>query len=317
MKRNILLAALIVGGIVFGQVVLAQGTVIGISPITFELTGNPGDVIINQLKVYNPSDNTSVGIGMEVEDIAPRGEMGQVVVEPAETETYSLARWVKVEPEEFILKPKEQKFITFTLSIPENAEPGGHYGTILAGTRIVAGPGVTGATIAQRVGALVLLSVSGEIIEELIVKDFSAPRYSEYGPIPFTIRFENKGTIHVKPRGFVTITNWLGNKVADVEFPQRNVLPNAVRKIEIPWGQKWFWPGKYTATLNGSYGILNIPFAPAVITFWAFPWKVGLVVWVVIVLFILSRRRWIAAFKILIRGEKALRYQQQTMSNKQ
>lgn len=298
---------LVIGGMILGQSILAQGVTIGISPITFELSGDPGDIIINQLKVYNGSDESTVGIKIEVEDIAPRGEIGHVVVEPAETETYSLASWVKVEPEEFTLEPKAQRFVTFTLSVPKNAEPGGHYGTILATTRSVVGPGRTGTTLAQRIGALVLLSVSGELEEELIVNDFFAPRYSEYGPIPFTIRFENKGTIHVKPRGFVTITDWFGNKVADVEFPQRNVLPNAVRRIDASWDRKWIWGGKYTATLNGSYGIANTPFSTAVITFWAFPWKAGVVIWIFIVLLILSRRRWMVAVKILIKGEKALK----------
>jgi len=307
MKRDILLTALFCWAMLLGQGVLAQGINIGISPITFEFNSNPGDILINQLKVYNASADSSVGIQIEIEDIAPRGEIGHVVVEPAETETYSLASWVKVEPEEFTLKPRAQRFVTFTISVPENAEPGGHYGTILASTRSVAGPGMTGTTIAQRIGALVLLSVAGETKEELLVKDFSAPRYSEYGPIPFTIRFENQGTIHVKPRGFVTITDWFGNKVADVEFPQRNVLPNAVRRIETSWNKKWLWGGKYTATLNGSHGISNTPFSTAVITFWAFPWKAGVVIWAAIVLIILSKRRWIAAFKILLRGEKALK----------
>ncbi|KPJ71220.1 hypothetical protein AMJ50_02885 [Parcubacteria bacterium DG_74_3] len=307
MKRETLLAMLVVGGIILGQGILAQGVKIGISPTTFELTSNPGDLIINQLKVYNASEDSSIGIIIEIEDIAPRGEIGHVVVEPAETETYSLARWVKVEPKEFTLEPKSQQFVTFTISVPENAEPGGHYGTILATTRFITGPEMTGTTIAQRIGALVLLSVSGEVNEELVVKDFSAPDYSEYGPISFLIRFENKGTIHVKPRGFVTITDWLGNKVADVEFPQRNVLPNAVRKIEVSWDKKWLWAGKYTATLNGSYGMANTPFSTAVITFWAFPWKAGLVIWAFVVLLILSRKRWIAAFKILLKGEKAMK----------
>lgn len=298
---------LVVGGIILGQGVLAQGAAIAISPATFELTANPGDIIINQLKVYNPSDSASVGVEMQIEDIAPTGEIGHVVVEPAETETYSLARWVYVEPKEFVLEARAQKFVTFTISVPESAEPGGHYGTVLATTRSIIGPEMTGTIIAQRIGSLVLLSVSGELTEELIVKDFSAPRYSEYGPVPFIIKFENTGTVHVKPRGFVTITDWLGNKVADVEFPQRNVLPNAVRRLEVSWDKKWLWVGKYTATLNGNYGVSNTPFSTAVITFWAFPWKAGLVIWAFVALLILSRKRWMAAFKILLRGERALK----------
>ena len=241
---------LVVGVGIIGLFVInsanAQAAIgLGASPLTFELTANPGDVLINQLKVYNTGDSI-IGIKMEVEDFTVAGEIGHVKLEPAETETYSIARWISFEPGEFTLQPGEQKFVNFTISLPENAEPGGHYGAILAGTTAVVGGEFVGAAVAGRVGSLVLLSIAGEVKEEIIVKDFSCSNYSEYGPIPFTIRFENKGTIHVKPRGFVTVTNWLGKKVADVEFPQNNVLPNSVRKIETSWDEKWFWAGKYT-----------------------------------------------------------------------
>ena len=304
MRRIFLFGFLLIGGIVLLlQQVLAQGGIgITISPLVFEITGNPGEVIENQVKITNPSD-ASVGIKMTVEDIAPADEAGHVIVEPAETESYSVSKWVKTEPAEFTLEPKEGQWVKFIISIPANAEPGGHYGTVVAGGVVVAGGEVTGAAIAPRVGALVLLTVPGAMKESLTVKDFTAPPYSEYGPINFAIRFENTGTVHLKPRGLITITNWLGKKVADVPFPEKNVLPDAIRKIETSWDQKWLWAGKYTATLTGSYGISNTPFIPVVITFWAFPWKFGLAILIVIILLILIRKRLGAAFRVLIRGE--------------
>jgi len=306
MKKFIPVTILIIGGIIFGQTVFSQGGGVGISPLTFELTANPGDVIENQVKVYNPSDAT-VGIRMEVEDFTVEGEIGHVKIEPAGTETYSLTKWVKMEPMEFVLNPAEQRFVKFTINIPENAEPGGHYGSVLARTTAVIGGEYVGAAVAGRVGALVLLSVAGEVEENLTIKDFSAPRYSEYGPIPFTLRFENKGTVHVKPKGFVTVTNWFGRKVADIEIPQRNVLPDSIRVIDTALNKKWLWAGKYTATLTGSYGVSNTHLVPAVITFWAFPWKVGIIILAVLVFFILTRRRWLAAFKVLVRGERVVK----------
>ncbi|KPJ56953.1 hypothetical protein AMJ49_03510 [Parcubacteria bacterium DG_74_2] len=303
MKKNFLLI-LIFGGLILAPAIFAQVS-IGISPLVFEITGNPGDVIENQVKIYNPSDVT-ISIRMTVEDIAPTGEAGHVVVEPAETETYSIAKWTKSEPEEFVLKPKEEKWVKFTISIPENAEPGGHYGTIVAGSTQVVGGGITGAVIVPRVGTLVLLVVPGQMEESLIVKDLTAPKYSEYGPINFAIRFENEGTVHVKPKGQIVITNWLGKKVGSIPFPERNVLPEAIRKFEASWDKKWLWAGRYTATLTGSYGMNNLLLTPTVITFWAFPWKIGLVILAIIVFIILSRKRWLAAFKILIKGERVL-----------
>ena len=307
MKRWLCLSILVIGGLILAPNVSAQFS-LGIAPLTFEITANPGDIVENYLKVYNPSPDTSVQIEMVIEDIAPTGEAGHVIVEPAETETYSLARWIETEPKEFSLAPREEKFVKFTINIPENAEPGGHYGTVIAGAKLVAGPRATGAAILPRVGSLVLLTVPGVMREELIVKEFIAPNYSEFGPIPFTIRFENTGTVHVKPTGYITVTNWLGQKVANIEFPSHNVLPRAVRKFEASLPQKWLFAGRYTATLTGNYGLSNVSLTPTVITFWVFPWKFGLGIFLVllgiIIFFLKTGKRWKMAMKVLVKGER-------------
>ncbi|MCK4354833.1 hypothetical protein KAW43_00560 [Candidatus Parcubacteria bacterium] len=304
-KSLILIIGIGAAALIFTNDVFAQEKGIGISPLTFELTASSGDVLTNTLKVYNPTDST-IGIKIEVEDFTATGEMGQVIIEPAETETYSLAGWIRTEPETFILGSKEQKFVDFTINVPENAEPGGHYGSILASTAGVIGEKITGATVAQKVGALVLLTVSGEIREELIVKDFSCPSFLETGPVDFTIRFENRGTVHLRPRGFVVITDWRGKKAADIVFPQNNIMPGAVRKIEASWDKKWL-AGRYTAVLVGGYGTSNISFNSSVLTFWVFPWKLALIIFVALMMFIIffykTRKRWRLAMKILIKGE--------------
>ena len=305
-KSLILIIGIIGGLIIFNEVFAQEGRVgITISPLTFELTANPGDTITNIVKIYNPTDNI-ISIKMEVEDFKPVGETGQVIVEPEVEMTYSLKRWVKTTPTEFTLEPKEQKFVDFEISVPENAEPGGKYGSILASTTGMVGEGVTGAAVAQKVGALLLLTVAGPVQENLGIKEFSAPSFLEYGPVSFLMRFENTGTVHVRPRGFVTITNWQGKKVADVEFPQLNVIPGSIRKIETSWQNKWLF-GKYTAMLVGSYGTANLPFNPPVLVFWAFPWKIALGIFLVLLLIIAffykTRRRWQLALRILFKGE--------------
>ncbi len=280
---------------------------INISPLNFELTANPGDVILNKLKIYNPSGSTSIAIEMEVEDFTVVGETGTVKIEPAETETYSLAQWITVEPKNFILEPKEQKFVDFIINVPENAEPGGHYGSVLASRRGVMGEEITGAAVVHKVGSLVLLTVAGEVNESMIVKEFSTPGFTEYGPIEFKIRFENLGSIHVRPKGFIAITNWRDKKVIDIPFPQNNVIPGSVRKVEGSWNKEWLF-GKYTAILVGSYGMTNTPFEPSVLTFWVFPWKIMLGVLLILLLitfyFYKTRRRWRLALRILIKGEE-------------
>lgn len=309
-KKIILIFAIVfsvAGLFVFCDSAEAQeSTAISISPLTFELTANPGDFIENKIKINNPS-NSIIGIRMEAEDFKAVGELGQVVVAPEEEIRYSLKRWISVDPGEFTLGPKEQKFINFTISVPLDAEPGGKYGTILASTQgVISEEKVTGASIAQKVGALMLLTVSGDTKESLEVKSFSAPEFSENAPVPFEIRFRNAGTVHVRPKGFITITDWFGKKVKDIEFPQMNVMPGTTRLIEAKWESKNMLIGKYTATLVGSYGASNEPIDPPVIVFIVFPWKIASVAAVILALIAVitykSRKRLKLAAKILVKG---------------
>lgn len=280
---------------------------ITISPITFELTANPGDTISNKVKIYNPT-NRIISIKVEAEDFKAVGEEGKVVTtsETDEDTSYSLRKWIKLIPNEFTLEPGSEKIVDFIIKVPENAEPGGKYGSILAGiTSSVLEKG-SGASVVTKTGALVLLMVSGDLKEKIIVDDFSAPSFSEYGPVPFEIKFENKGTVHVKPRGFVVITDLFGRKVADIEFTQKNVIPGAIRKNEANWDTKWLF-GKYTAALVGNYGTGNIPFESSVITFWVLPWKLMLGVLTILLIFIIffikTKKRWRMALRILFKGE--------------
>ncbi|MFH1656960.1 MAG: hypothetical protein ABH919_00615 [bacterium] len=304
-KENILSIVLLIAGVFFSQAVFAQGISVGLSPLSFELTGNQGDIIENYVKIGNPDKDNVVTIKMVVEDIAPTGEQGHVTVEPADTQSYSLASWIKCEPEEFTLQPGAQQTVKFTITVPNNAEPGGHYGTVVAGATAVAGPATTGATIVPRVGTLILLTVPGEAKESLSIKEFSVDRdYFDQGPVSFTVKFENSGTVHLKPTASITIADLWGRKVKEIPLTQKNVLPGGVRTFEAVWNQKWLLGGKYVATLSGTYGRKNISLTSEVITFWAFPWKVALGILLALIFFILTRKRWLTAFKVLLKGEK-------------
>lgn len=269
----------------FGFFVFAQEnknqTGLSISPLRFEFSADPGDTIENVIKVTNPTKNT-VSVKMEVEDFTAMGEEGQVKVEEQKDHTYSLKRWVTTTPSEFTLAPNESKVVNFKIVVPKNAEPGGKYGSILATVTGVVTPEGTGASIQPKVGSLVLLSVSGKIVENLDIKEFSAPKFLDKGPVKFTLRFENKGTVHLRPRGIVSIYDIFGKKLADLEIPQQNVLPGAIRKVEVEWKKGWLFGFRYRAMFVGSYGSQNQPLS-ASLTFYAFPW-----IWAGIIILILA-----------------------------
>jgi len=280
----------------------AQSSAISISPLTFELTANPGDKFTNIVKVYNNGD-TPVNVTMEVHDFAPTGEEGKVTLATDEDYSYSLTKWVTVNQETFQIEPQSFRPVEFTVTLPPNAEPGGHYGTVLASVSGVTEG--TGAAISQKIGSLLLLQVAGTAKESLSIASMEAPEFSEYGPVIIASRFQNNGTVHLKPRGFILVQNMFGQETAKLNLDQKNVLPNSVRRIESTLDRKWLW-GKYTATLTAIYGSTNEPLSYTV-SFLVIPWRVSLAVGIasLIVLIILyrARRRIFLALKILLKGE--------------
>lgn len=317
LKDGLLLAFLCIGIIVAFTLIFftqeAKGSRIALTPLIFELTGQRGERVVEHVRVMNPSYEDVITIEMEIEDIFPSGEEGRIRLEipPEERDPFSLSSWITVEPEIFTLEPREEKSVKFTINTPEYAEPGGHYAGILARTRTVDGPTGVGVGIVTRIASLVLLTVPGEMEEELFLASFETPKfYNEYGPIEFIVRFENTGNVHLRPQATITINNFLGHEVAEVPVETRNVLPNAVRRLEAEWGGKWLWGGKYTATLAGTYGRTNIPINSETIVFWVFPWKMGgailLILILVFVFFIATRKRWGTALRILLKGQAGM-----------
>ncbi len=287
----------------------AGGRRIAVTPLTFELTAQRGGSTGETIRVLNPSYEEDTTVRMEVEDMFPEGEEGRVILQGADEEldVLAISRWVSFEPEEFVLGPREEKTVRFTINVPENAEPGGHYAGLIAGTPPGRVEG-TGVGIVHRIASLVLLTVPGEMKEDLSVVGFDTSRnYYEHGPVTFETRFENTGTIHLIPNANITVRNIFGGDVAVVPIEKRNVLPGAVRKIEADWNVGWAWGGMYTATINGVYGeLLDNDIEPQSVTFFAFPWKAGLLIALVVLFFFLTRKRWATVFRILVKGEAGL-----------
>lgn len=294
----------LLSGLLYSQAIAQDQQGLSISPVVFEINSDPGDTLTNQLKIYNPTEYAQ-NVKMKVEDFTPIGEEGQVALEEPSDEnaTYSLAKWTTVSPSEFILASKEQKIVTFAITVPQNGEPGGHYGSIVAQ---LSGPAeqAGGSGVTSKRGALILLRVSGNIREEVLIKSFeSTKKFQEYGPVQLDLRFENTGNVHLKPAGFIIITDIFGKQVAQIEIPQNNVIPAAVRRAETTWEEKNL-VGYYTASVVATYGNTSKETITAVTTFTVFPWKKGIVVGLILVvlIFILirSRRRIGLALKVLL-----------------
>ena len=210
-----------------------NGQALEIAPPVMYLTANPGQSISTQVLLRDVSNGELIVSG-QANDFVASGEDGtpKLLLNNDESNNpFSLKNWVVI-PTSLLLVPRQIKAMTITLNVPANASPGGHYGVI----RFTAVPPSlqgTGVSLSASLGALVLLTVNGNIKENLSVKEFSVNKAEktgslfENGPLNFVERLQNNGNEHEQPTGQVNITDMFGKKVASVNI-------NVPQKVSCP-----------------------------------------------------------------------------------
>ncbi len=306
-KRNLmwklLLTLFIVG--VFGtrrNVYAQQISGFSVSPPTFEISANPGDTIENTVRIENISD-FDIEIALDKKDFLAIGDEGAVELLD-DTGTFSLSSWIEFTETGRTIAAKKSALIPFRIKIPANAEPGGHFASVLFRTVPTGTLDQSGSTLSQEIGALILLRIAGQTTELATIQEFTTSKFSEYGPIEFDLNVKNDGNVHVKPVGGVTVTNVWGKKVANIDVVPKNVLPGANRKSQTTWDTKYLF-GPYTATASLVYGTENKLLTSST-SFFVLPYKIVIVALAILLIisYVLykGRRRLITAARVLFSG---------------
>lgn len=254
-------------------------------PPKLELTAEPGEVIQSAIRLQNQTENeVTVYVGMS--DFIVRDMSGTVeLVDPEAAGEWALSQWLSFAPKTLTIPTGEQGSVSVTISVPEDALPGGRYATVYFSESGLIEEGQTITGVAMEIRSLVLLRIAGPITEEAIVRRFHAPRFSEYGPIEFTTELANLGDYHIRPIGAIEVKNILGKTVATMNLEERNIFPGVSQEYKNVWDKKWLF-GRFKATLTATYGEQSLPLT-ATIFFWVWPWKITLAVIGVIILIIL------------------------------
>ena len=276
---------LVLGFVVFGaNAVQAQESLtLSISPSLFDMSVNPGQEWRSNLRVINVNDY-DLTVYVDVVNFVPRGESGEgrfMPVTPGEGEGVTLAEWFTIERGAIIV-PREQSLeIPFSVRVPFDASPGGHFAAILVGTKPpTPEAGQAKVQTSQMVTSLFFARVAGDIIEEGTIREFTTTdRFLGSPEVTFDLRFENKGNVHLQPQGEIKITNMWGEERGLIPINQAsqfgNVLPESIRKFTFSWKGEWSMAdiGRYTAVATLAYGSESRQFASMQTEFWVIPFK--------------------------------------------
>jgi len=271
-------------------------TAIGLSaiPPRLEVTIKADGAVSQVIKVRNESKEERT-ISTEVRDFIVTDNIGTPTILNDIDNTnnrWAASSWIQVSPSTIKLKPGETKNLTLTILPPKNALPGGHYAMIVHRPDRSSSLDSTGASIQANVGTLVYITIPGNIKQNAIVEKFTAPSFSEFGPIDFQTTVKNSSDIHIQPVGAITVKNWFGGKTAQLNLEPTNIFPYTTRDFQNTLNKKWLF-GRYSANFNAIYGT-NGSLISATLFFWVIPWRllilIGAAIAIIITLIVIKKK---------------------------
>ena len=244
---------------------------ISISPLKYELEIEQWQQIIKSIKVTNASDSP-ITLYTSSEDFIAWNNAWQPKFIKQEDQKYpelSLANWIELNEKNITLSPWETREVDFTIKVPDNWEPGWHYGAVFFSSWI---QNQVEVWFWERIWVLILINVPWDIVidwdlEKIEVWVIENGKMNEKGtfdklPLTFRTRFKNKWNIHLKPKWKIELIDEDGNtlgsiwketivspnwtyvweKLVDyipINSIEWNVLPKSDRVFTSSW--EWFW----------------------------------------------------------------------------
>ncbi|MBP9757438.1 MAG: hypothetical protein KBD06_02450 [Candidatus Pacebacteria bacterium] len=256
-----------------------------IIPPLFQLTVSPGESWTSSIKVVN-NNSYAVTYAPQVVDFEAKGEAGQGTFVPLiesfanePVRTDSLGAWIELSKEPITIESGESAQIEFTVRVPINADPGGHYAAIMVGPYmgIDNEPG-SHMKVSSFVTSLLFVRINGEVIESGRIREFTTDKTLYQKPeANFALRFENTGNTHLRPQGSITLYNMWGKERGQVLINEKsnfgNVLPRSIRRFQFAWTgeNSAFDIGRYSAVVTLTYGDDGKQNTSAKTYFWVIP----------------------------------------------
>lgn len=270
----------------------AQSVDLTVAPARQVVEVDPGETVYINVKFLTQADEPISG-AFGVADFVVLDDKGTPQFldnENAFSSKYSASNWVTMPFTKGTIPANDKITLQLKIAVPQNAESGGRYfGVFFEPTTSVPSDSgddyFLGTGVASRLAGLVSIKVSGPITEAATITDFSTPSFVEYGPVAVTTEIMNNGNYHITPKGQIELYDMLGRVVEVQELETSNVFPEASREYINELGPKYMF-GKYTLKLGASYGETGKALA-ATTTFWAFPWRLILVITLTIIIIIL------------------------------
>lgn len=143
-----------------------------------------------------------------------------------------LYTWVTFDKKDYTLNPGQSIDVPYTIVVPADAAPGGHYGVLFAETQADEGNGQIARK--KRVGSIVYSTVNGDYITAGKQIDAQIDWLQLGGPVVATATVENTGNVDFLMTELLEVKNVFG-AVSYKKTNERIVLPKTTRDIGMSW----------------------------------------------------------------------------------
>jgi hypothetical protein len=273
-----------------------------LSPAKVEIFLNPGDKTTKQLQITNRLGR-DLEISLEVEDFTGSKVPNEALVLLGDKKgPYSLKDYITTEINDFVLSHGQRMILPVEISVPQDAETGGLYGSLLVSGKLAKEDDqqdASGTEIVTRLGTLFFVKVGGNELESGDLKKFGTmlgDKFFQKGPISFEVLFENSGNVHLLPYGVIEITNMFGKTSSQIVIDPWFVMPDSLRAREIIWDDGSLF-GRYTAHLQLNRGYGNV-IDEAKVNFWVIPWKMFILAIIILILLVFGAYQLFRKFEI-------------------
>jgi hypothetical protein len=213
---------------------------LGLAPLRIEARARPGETYSDTLTISNESDRAT-RVRASMLDFWIDDNQEPQFRSFAESQSATSCRsWVRSNPSEFELGPKQQRLVRFTIAYPVDMQDGS-FNCALAFTGLspVGGTGNGVVTNVRLVTAMYILkgdSVPNGIVRKVEVHVNGSNREA-------AISMENVGKVYFRPTGKVDLLTADGRVIESVPLRPIPVLPGRLQRLLVPLSSR-YQPGQ-------------------------------------------------------------------------
>ncbi|ROQ17029.1 uncharacterized protein DUF916 [Rathayibacter sp. PhB93] len=206
-----------------------------------ELDLDPGATADQQAAVRNLSDQT-VTFRIDAADgyFTDKGRFNML---PSDQESVDAGTWITA-PETVTVEPGGTGIVPFTVTVPDDAEPGDHAAG-LAASLVSVGTDVGGSSVGveSRIGFRVMTRVTGDVAPAVAVENLAGDYRLSWNPfqpgaLTVTADIVNTGNVRLLLDGSATAQGATAPLVA-ADAAQQELLPGDRRAVTLPLDDVW------------------------------------------------------------------------------